>query len=701
MSVIQKDLGAATAYGYAVEKGYTGTEAEFAELMADYAAVGQRAEDAANGASASAAASAQSAAAAGASEQGCARAVQDAVEAATLSRSKAEDSATSASNALESANSASGHAQTAGAKAAEATDAAATAVSAKDNAVSANTAAQSAKTAAQTAQTGAEAAAASVQSSTEQIAANAGDIAQLKEDLTVVSEKVSAIEEAEGLHKYGVSGIGQSASALTRIWDSVGMTAQVGTDGDNSNVVNNFDDVTPFNRRKCVGHWEIRNGGAHFVVEAYYGEEGYAEDGSKGDYVAVECPRAYYYLKDGVLGVSAHHYQGWRPFDIFCRNHDEEDTFEYAYLPAYALAVDADGHAVSLPGLDNAQGNYAQLLNMARTYKGGALGGFAVIQPAAVNFYEWALFTVEFAQQNSQTVMQGCTSLRHSNDDRVTFVDATHLLTSNYFTARVAGQYISVIAADIDINHSGYLATHKVTAVTRCDSAGNASASGTHQLLTVEDLDRNYYEYDTTGATEYRIAARPYRTGCCDGVSTPSGSPVSNNDAYHPMRYRWRENVYGNQYKTSVDLFNKRIGTGDDDYYLEHYYLHDPANYVPANTNKPDAADLQTAVFTKLDVETPHSKYINGYVKSKVYSTEYPDIWIPDETTGGSASTFYADYAYLVNSTAVRSVRFGGYWNAGANAGFSYFYGNAGPAPGAATYGGDLCFIQAGGESAA
>ena len=694
MSVITKDLGAATAYGYAVEKGYTGTEEEFAELMASYATVGQNAVDAKDAAVAAKTA-AQTAATTATNK------ASEATTAAQTATTKAGEASTSASTATSAKDTAVSASQTATSKATEATTAATTAVSAKDDAVSANTAAQSAKTAAQTAQTGAETAAASVQSSAAQIQTNADDISELKEDLTVVSEKVSAIEEAEGLHKYGVSGIGQSASALTRIWDSVGMTAQVGTDGDNSNVVNNFDDVTPFNRRKCVGHWEIRNGGAHFVVEAYYGEEGYAEDGSKGDYVAVECPRAYYYLKDGILGVSAHHYQGWRPFDIFCRNHDEEDTFEYAYLPAYALAVDADGHAVSLPGLDNAQGNYAQLLNMARTYKGGALGGLAVIQPAAVNFYEWALFTVEFAQQNSQTVMQGCTSLRHSNDDRVTFVDATHLLTSNYFAARVAGQYISVIAAYIDINHSGYLATHKVTAVTRCDSAGNASASGTHQLLTVEDLDRNYYEYDTTGATEYRIAARPYRTGCCDGVSTPSGSPVSNNDAYHPMRYRWRENVYGNQYKTSVDLFNKLIGTGDDDYYLEHYYLHDPANYVPANTNKPDAADLQTAVFTKLDVETPHSKYINGYVKSKVYSTEYPYIWIPDETTGGSASTFYADYAYLVASSAVRSVRFGGYWHSGSYAGFSFFYGAAGPASGSAYSGGDLCFIQAGGESAA
>ena len=46
MSTVVKDLGAVSAYAYAVEKGYTGTEAEFAELMADYAEVGQRAETA-------------------------------------------------------------------------------------------------------------------------------------------------------------------------------------------------------------------------------------------------------------------------------------------------------------------------------------------------------------------------------------------------------------------------------------------------------------------------------------------------------------------------------------------------------------------------------------------------------------------------------------------------------------------------------
>ena len=98
------------------------------------------------------------------------------------------------------------------------------------------------------------------------------DIDDLKEALTQLDTRVDNIEEAEGLHRYGVSGIGQSASALTRLWDAVGMTAQVGTDGDNSNVINNFDDVTPFNRRKCVGKWHLIDGKAVFRVHAYYGE---------------------------------------------------------------------------------------------------------------------------------------------------------------------------------------------------------------------------------------------------------------------------------------------------------------------------------------------------------------------------------------------------------------------------------------------
>lgn len=492
--------------------------------------------------------------------------------------------------------------------------------------------------------------------------------------------------------RYGVSGIGQQAAALTRIYDSAGMVALVGTDSDNSNVRNDFDNATPFMRRKCVGEWNLVNGKAQFRVNAYYGDADYTEDGTMGDYVAVECPICYVKIEDGQLSISSYRYSGYRPFDIFCRNHDANDTIPYYYLPAYSLALDENGHAVSLPGLDNEQGCYKELLDAARTYKNGALGNQAIIQPMAVNFYEWALFTVEFATQNCQSIMQGCASLRHSGDDRVTFVDSTHILTSNYYAGRVASERIAVIGTDIDINNANYLATHEIVSVTRCDASGQASSSGTHQLLEVRDLGRNYYTYDTT--TEYRIAARPYPTGACNGVSTPSGSPVSNTDAYHPMKYRWRENIYSNQCKTIVDLFNKRAGTEDDNYSLEYYLLEDPTKYEPSANSKPDATDLETDKFVLLDVETKHENYVNGYIKSKKNSAIYPDIWIPHETSGASGTTYFADNASLVHSYLVRSVRLGGYWSYGASDGLSNFYGYNAPSSAYASFGADLCFAQ-------
>lgn len=681
---MSKYIGDVSAYAYAVSKGYTGTEEEFAELMADYADVGQRAEDAAESAlnSKTAAQTAAQTATSKASEASTsATSASSSASAASASASAASGSATSAANsataASGSATSAAGSATTASTKASEAS-ASATA------AQTAQTAAEAAQTAAETAQGKAEDAAESVSASAAQIATNTADIAELKSEVSALNIKVDDIIETEGLKKYGVSGVGQSASALTRIWDSVGMTAQVGTDGDNSNVVNNFDDVTPFNRRKCVGHWVLHDGRPQFVVEAYLGDEDYAEDGTKGDYVAVECPRAYYYNKDGILGVSAHHYPGWKPFDIFCHNHNEEETFEFAYLPAYNLAV-KDGHGVSLPNLDNAQGGYKALFDVARTYNNADVKGFAMLEPWAVNFYEWALQTVEFAKQVPTDIMKGCLSLRSNDADTVVFLDATHVLCNNYFASRVTGQYIAITPSGTGHISYTYQATHKVISVIRCDASGNESPNGAYQKLEVEDLGKEYLIYDTTGATTYALAARPYRTGACNGVSTPSGSLVSNTDGYHPCKYRHRENPWGNQYHTIGDLFNKRVAVGDD-YKLEWYYLPDPSKIVTPSDN----ITLPGDDYVKLDVETSVANYANGWIKSRQYADEYPDLWIPGATTGGSGSTYYAVSASLVNSYDVRACRFGGYWYNGAvrlNAhnylGYSHAY-----------FGGDLCFPQ-------
>jgi hypothetical protein len=510
-------------------------------------------------------------------------------------------------------------------------------------------------------------------------------ITELDRRLTNVENDVAYIKETDGLQRYGVSGIGQAASALTRIWDSVGMVAQVGTDGDNASVVNNFDDVTPFNRRKCVGSWFMEGGKPVFHVRAYLGDENYVEDGSMGDYVAVECPRAYYYLKDGVLGISAHQYLGWRPFDIFCRNHNPQDTMPFFYMPAYALAV-KNGHAVSLPGLDNLQGNYKTLTDAARTYA-GEVGVKATIMPAAVNFYEWAMMTVEFATQNVQSVMFGCASLRHSNDDHAVLRSDGKWLLNNWRTERVVGEYVSIQSVNTDQNDARYYASHKIKSITRCDESGAVSSSGDHALVEIEDLGlgRGYVV-----GTEYRFVARPYRTGECNSVSTPSGSPVNNRTGLYPCKYRYHENPYGNQYKTAADLFTIRTGDNDENYGLDWYYSVDPTT-ISGNPTQAVIEELE-----KLDISTPHENYVSGYIKSKVYSAERPDIWIPGVTTGAGAGSYFSDYASLVASPSFRSCRFGGSWSSGSPAGLSHFYANYAPSLASAPFGADLYITQQG-----
>lgn len=187
MATIVKDLGAVTAYAYAVEKGYTGTEDEFAELMASYADVAEQAAESA----------AQAGASATAAEQAKAEAVLSASAAATsasMASTKASEAASSASSAAGSANtattkaseastSATNAASSASAAATSATNAGASATAAASSATAASnaqTAAETAQGKAEDAQTAAEDAAASVSASAAQITQNTEDVADLK-----------------------------------------------------------------------------------------------------------------------------------------------------------------------------------------------------------------------------------------------------------------------------------------------------------------------------------------------------------------------------------------------------------------------------------------------------------------------------------------------------------------------------------------
>lgn len=109
MSTLIKDLGAVSAYAYAVEKGYTGTEDEFASLMYDYTDVIQIASEARDGAVA-ANASAQEAKT---EAQAASNAANEAANKATSKASEASASVTEAGKATNAAVAAKAAAETA------------------------------------------------------------------------------------------------------------------------------------------------------------------------------------------------------------------------------------------------------------------------------------------------------------------------------------------------------------------------------------------------------------------------------------------------------------------------------------------------------------------------------------------------------------------------------------------------------------
>lgn len=213
MSVITKDLGVATAYGYAKSKGYTGTEEEFAELMASYANVAQQAEasaqdaEDAKDAAITAKTAAQTAQTAAESAQtaaaGSAQTASTKASEASNSAQTAAGSATAAGNsataAAGSASTAQTAAQTATTKASEASSSASAANTAKTDAQTARTGAQTAQTAAETAQANAEAAASSVSASAAQIEQNTEEIGAIKNDLLDGTFIVNNAENAEQL----------------------------------------------------------------------------------------------------------------------------------------------------------------------------------------------------------------------------------------------------------------------------------------------------------------------------------------------------------------------------------------------------------------------------------------------------------------------------------------------------------------------
>ena len=170
---------------------------------------------------------------------------------------------------------------------------------------------------------------------------------------------------------------------------------------------------------------------------------------------------------------------------------------------------------------------------------------------------------------------------------------------------------------------------------------------------------------DITVAAGNYISSRPWKSGACDSVLTPSGSPGSNTSAKMPCKYRGIENPFGNQYRWRWDYLQ-------NDH--QPYVLDDPNNY-DGSVN---------AHYTALSYQVAQA---NGYAKVMGFDPAFPHCRVTTEIGGGS-TTYFADYYY--QNSGLRALRVGGNVSNGRDAGARCCYVNITPGPASWNFGAAL-----------
>lgn len=156
-------------------------------------------------------------------------------------------------------------------------------------------------------------------------------------------------------------------------------------------------------------------------------------------------------------------------------------------------------------------------------------------------------------------------------------------------------------------------------------------------------------------------------TGHTDAVKTPSGSEVSNTDGQHACKYRGIENLWGNTFTfcDGVSFDTEKI-----------FVCTDPAAYAAGKTTSPY-------------VYHGNRPTSSSWIKTVAPLDRNPLIQFAT-ATGGSSSTYFADYVYYSSSGKILLV--GGTWSFGPYAGLWIWSGGLSASHAGAVVGGRLCY---------
>lgn len=405
-----------------------------------------------------------------------------------------------------------------------------------------------------------------------------------------------------------------------RLGDAVGLVANVGTDS--ATAYNDFDYLMPWKSRRVNGHWD----GKDFIITAIEGEPNFAVDGSNGSVYAERHLFYYKYVFTDTyyeIWISDQHLDGYEIPERFI-NIDKSIMQTY-YYPCYRISKDSSGNPVSVSGKDIMLSlSYSGYKTLARK-----LGTNFHIETTKDRQINELLFYVEFATRNSQDIMYGAATMRYNADDLATVAttNGNKFICSN----SVAGNYVvgQTIVIGSTKNGSEVANNRRITAIETHDASNKAIIfDGAAVNIAVGNF----------------ISSRCWFSGGTDKVLTPSGSSVSNSSGKYQMRYRYVEDLWGNQWAIMADVLIQDH---------QAYVCKDPTKF----------ADSITSDYEKVG-------YVNaatdGWTKELGWDKAHPYVRLPF-VVGGSNTTYFCDYYWQNGGLRVACV--GGALSNGASAG--------------------------------
>lgn len=414
-------------------------------------------------------------------------------------------------------------------------------------------------------------------------------------------------------------------ASWTRIGDAEGLSAVATKNG--NEVANDFDNCYPWS--------DIRRCNVDPVtgqVLAYYGETGYAADGSNGE-VMVKIPE-FWWKRERVPDEFGNVYEYIYIADYARAGYKKSEEF---FVGAYLLSTTEEEiesvNTIIAHSRSGAIPRYNTTLANFRNYAKNTGDGFCLLDYHY--FLLQMLYLVEYAHFNSQNML---------GNGLVQFSTAKALLAENN-TNRII---VSSAPTGLWVG--------KIVCIGATD-AWNSSVAKDREITAIEDYNDGTvsgkaitFDGDPVNIVLNNVIwGSAQKTGGNDALGNKSGS--INNNGYHPVNYRGIEDIFGH-------LFQHVDGINIKDF--QAYICKDPAEYTNDKFVEP---------YEKLGYI--NSETADSYSKKLGFDEKHPEVALPVEV-GASSSTGTTDYYWAQTGNRIAYVG-GNFGNNGTGAGLFFW----------------------------